>query len=417
MSKFWIVALEVYRKYVKSVSFALMSLAPLFMIGGVWLTAEIAVKTAVGSTDEVAVVTEDETLFTAFQTAQSDGLRCFLAPSPSAASRLLKEKDIRAYVTLEQKNCVLYGRIYMNTAWTVMNMEPLRETLNSIQRELTGRSLNLTPADIALLNAPAEFESIHLDFSDDDFGKETPDYSAARGIVVMLLIAIVFMLITVYVAIISLEIASEKGTRIMEIMLSSVKAETHFYAKLTGIGLVCLTEVGFYILLALGLYPYIKNIEWVNYLLGINFLDIFGGLFIFTLPIVLFNVLLYMILGALSGSLVSRVEEASQASQPVIYIALISYFCSFLFNNEPKYIVVRLISYIPGWSVCTMPARLARNGAALWEVLLSLGLLIITDMLLLLFSARMYKSNVLMYSGRGLIKALKQSIAGLKTEI
>ncbi|MDR0554105.1 MAG: ABC transporter permease [Treponema sp.] len=416
MNKFWIIAFDVYRKYVKSASFLILTLTPVIAVAGFSLAMEV-IRFSAG-VEEIAVASEDESLFTAFQGAvpQSDTRRFFLVSSSSAARNLLKEKDIKAYLFLEKRDAALYGTVYTNTALITINTSDIQETLNALQRELTAGMMRLSPEDAARLNTPARFETVHLDFSSGGTGRETPDYSFYRQMIVSLLVAVIFMGIMMYASIITTEIASEKGTRIMEILLSSAKAETHFYAKLTGIGLVCLTGVFFYAAVCAGIYPYIKNAEWMRAARAVPFSELFGGLFIFTLPITLFSVGIYMILAALSGSLVSRIEEASQAVQPMLWFSMIGYLGSILFNNDPEHIMMRIMSYMPFWSAFAMPARLARNGAALWEALMSLGLLVITGVILLMFSARMYKSNVLMYSGAGLLKSLKLSLAELKTE-
>lgn len=68
-----------------------------------------------------------------------------------------------------------------------------------------------------------------------------------------------FMIILMYAQIISQEVASEKGTRIMEVILSSTSAEKHFYGKIMGIFMVILAQIGVYILTAVMAFQVVKN--------------------------------------------------------------------------------------------------------------------------------------------------------------
>ena len=81
----------------------------------------------------------------------------------------------------------------------------------------------------------------------------------AMGITILL-----FVFISSYSSIIAQEIASEKGTRIMEVILSSTKAQTHFYGKLTGVILVALTQIFIYgVAFVLG-YSQLKNLDFMK---------------------------------------------------------------------------------------------------------------------------------------------------------
>ena len=85
----------------------------------------------------------------------------------------------------------------------------------------------------------------------------------AMGITILL-----FVFISSYSSIIAQEIASEKGTRIMEVILSSTKAQTHFYGKLTGVILVALTQIFIYgVAFVLG-YSQLKNLDFMKSLLS-----------------------------------------------------------------------------------------------------------------------------------------------------
>ena len=146
-------------------------------------------------------------------------------------------------------------------------------------------------------------------------------------------------------------------------------------------------------------------------------LSIFSSTFIFTLGFFIIGILVFAVLAALCGSLVSKPEDTAKAVQPIMYIGLIGYMIGITFGtNDPQNIVVKVTSFIPLISSYIMPVRLATETASTMEAIVSLVILAVFGIILTIFSARLYKSNVLVYSEGGMIQSLKQSISILKNE-
>lgn len=100
-----------------------------------------------------------------------------------------------------------------------------------------------------------------------------------------------------------------------------------------------------------------------------------------------------------------------------MYIGLIGYMIGITFGtNDPQNIVVKVTSFIPLISSYIMPVRLATETASTMEAIVSLVILAVFGIILTIFSAHLYKSNVLVYSEGGIIQSLKQSISILKNE-
>ena len=122
--------------------------------------------------------------------------------------------------------------------------------------------------------------------------------------------------------------------------------------------------------------------------------------------------MIYAVLAALCGSLVSKVEDVSKAILPVTYLSLAGYMIGLsLGMANPDHLVIRVTSFIPFFSSYTMPIRLANNFVSTGEVLLSLMILVLSIVGLIIFSERMYKANVLVYNDNGIFAALKQSVS------
>ena len=133
----------------------------------------------------------------------------------------------------------------------------------------------------------------------------------------------------------------------------------------------------------------------------------------FYIRLFIIGILVFAVLAALCGSLVSKPEDTAKAVQPIMYIGLIGYMIGITFGtNDPQNIVVKVTSFIPLISSYIMPVRRPKrinNGSnCLISDFGSFGII------LTIFSARLYKSNVLVYSEGGMIQSLKQSISILK---
>ena len=131
----------------------------------------------------------------------------------------------------------------------------------------------------------------------------------------------------------------------------------------------------------------------------------------------LVGLFLYAVLSALCGSLVSKPEDTAKAIQPVMYLSMIGYMLGLILGtSDPTNVIIKVTSYIPFLSSYSMPLRLASGTAAMSSAFVSLGILIVFTILLTLFSAQLYKSNVLVYSEGGTLSALKQSISIMQND-
>jgi ABC-2 type transport system permease protein len=117
---------------------------------------------------------------------------------------------------------------------------------------------------------------------------------------------------------------------------------------------------------------------------------------------------LYLFLYASLGSMVSKVEDVSSATAPVVFLFLIGYIVSSFSMSAPNSNLVMIVSLIPFTSVMLMPFRTAIATVPTWQYLLSGGLLLVTTILLAFLSIKIYRQGTLNYGNkRGIIHAIK----------
>lgn len=416
MGKFWIITKDVYLKNVKSISFIIMILVPFVLMGVIYLAGNFAQQNS--ETDKIGVIAEDQQITDYLSQSDMGDFHFEAFSSEDEAKSKLSDEKIDAYMVVTTDNGEVSGELFSENSLGQATQLLIQQQLTGLQSMMRASSLGISPEEVAALSQPAGFSRQKVSF--DANGEMTigEDNSAVQYAVSYVATIILFIIILTYAQIIAQEIASEKGTRIMEVILSSTTAQKHFYGKLTGVLLVAVTQMALYgIIFAVGFNQF-KDMEIVKSVLdGISLDSIFGPFLWYSLLFMFFGILIYAVLAALCGSLVNKAEDTAKAILPVTYLSLGGYMLGLILGaSDPNNIVIRITSYIPFLSSYIMPIRLANETVEISGVLISLVVLVIITFALMFMSANMYKSNVLVYSEGGIWTSLKQSISIMRNE-
>ncbi|CAI3412580.1 ABC transporter permease [Enterococcus cecorum] len=418
MSKFWIIALNVYKKQVRSAAFLIMVLAPL-VIGALYYGMGKFMSDA-SSIDKIGVY--DQQMVLANALSQSKEFEFIAMKSEKSGEKQLAEDKIDAFLILDTSKEVLEAKLLAKDSVETSTQLKLRMMLSQIQRQVSAQKLGLSAQQLAQLDQQVPLTVNKVTANDQgQLTKKQEDGAAVQMIIGFACTIILFLFIANYANIIAQEIATEKGSRIMEIILSSTKASTHYYGKIMGVILVGLTQMAVYIPVFLfGLYQFKDNEQLVPFLASVDF----GAHFSWTLFLnivlvalfVLTGIVQYAVLSAVAGSLVNRAEETSKAIMPVMYLAMIGYFGGLVFSfTNTQSPILTITSYIPYWSSFAMPLRIVNEVVSYPGAFISLALNIVISTVVMVLSAKMYKANVLVYNDRGILAAFKQSIKLMKT--
>ncbi|MFQ9321065.1 MAG: ABC transporter permease [Enterococcus durans] len=416
MSKFWIITKDVYLKNIKSISFLIMILVPFIMMGVIYVAGNFAQQNS--EVNKIGILSDDPQLTQQLGQVKTDDFEFKAIDSTKKAQKELADEKIDAYMTVSVANEEVKGKLYSENSLGQSTQLLIQQQLTGVQSMLRASTLGVSPEEVASLSQPASFSRQKVSFNDQ--GKMTvgEDNSAVQYVVSYVATIILFIIILTYAQIIAQEIASEKGTRIMEVILSSTTAQKHFYGKLTGVLLVAVTQMALYgVIFGVGFNQF-KNMDIVKSALdGISLDSIFGPFLWYSLLFMFFGILIFAVLAALCGSLVNKAEDTAKAILPVTYLSLGGYMLGLILGaSDPNNIVIRITSYIPFLSSYIMPVRLANETVDVSGAMVSLVILIVVTFVLMFLSANMYKSNVLVYSEGGLWSSLKQSISIMRNE-
>ena len=187
-------------------------------------------------------------------------------------------------------------------------------------------------------------------------------------------------------------VVEEKQSRVVEVVLSTIEARDLLVGKVLGIGLLGLLQL--IVMVGVGLTA-----------------GVLGGRF--TLPpttgSALVLLLVWFILGyalystalGVLGALASRMEEASNASSPVSFVAMGAYFFSLIVAiNDPGGTAARVATFIPPVSPMVVPLRAALGAIEPWEMIASALVTIAAIWLLFIVGGRVYSGAVLQTGGR-----------------
>lgn len=415
MSKMGIIIKDVYKKNVKSTAFLIMILAP-FLLMGIFYLSQYFFGDA-NDINKIGIISDQPAIAEQLAETKNDDYKFKVITSDKKAQAQLEDKKIDAYLDLKMGSDQVSGKLYSKKSLGTSTEMQLQQILSSMQANIRASQLNLTTAQVQKVMEPAKFESTKVIFENGKMKNDGGD-SGTQFILSFLTTIIMFVFIVSYSSIIAQEIASEKGTRIMEVLLSSMKAKTHYYGKLLGVLLVALTQLLIYgVAIVLG-YRQFKDMDMVKDLLSnVSIKALLGSGAFVIITFMLVGLFLYAVLSALCGSLVSKPEDTAKAIQPVTYLSMIGYMLSLILGtSDPTNVIIKVTSYIPFLSSYSMPLRLASGTVALSSAFVSLAILVLFTIFLTLFSAQLYKSNVLVYSEGGTWSALKQSISIMQND-
>jgi ABC-2 type transport system permease protein len=187
-------------------------------------------------------------------------------------------------------------------------------------------------------------------------------------------------------------VVEEKQSRVVEVVLSTVRPRDLLMGKVFGIGILGLVQL--LILLVTGLVA-------VTFFSDITLPEAtFGAIAQLLLWFVL-GYILYSTLFGVLGALASRMEEASNVTTPVSFLAMGAYFLSiFVVLNDPEGVVARVASLVPPAAPMVVPMRAALGAIEWWEIVLSVVVTVLFIYGLFVIGARVYTGAVLQTGGR-----------------
>lgn len=412
MREFWIVFKQAFTSKAKSKSFIITTV---LMIAAIFLLANIS-----KIIDTVQDVTGSGDSQNALQVIDSSGeivdrLQLQLADDISIEATDESEKNLEDKVSSGEIDSFLSLSVdeegIIHAKYTTMSMMdfsfPMRiqDALQSIQTEMKAEELSLSSAQVQTLFSPIQFDQKNVSPS----AKSEEELNQAR-VLVYVLMFVIYMAVIMYASMIAMDVANEKSSRVMEILISSISPVKHMFAKVLGIGSLGILQIIIY-----GVTGYIALKTSATEVPG-GFSDFFSmkdvsiSTLVYAAVFFVLGYFLYATLAALLGSLVSRAEDVQQMIMPMTMLIVVAFIISATGLGNPELGYVTYASYFPFFAPLVMFLRVGMLDLPMWEPLLSIAIMLLTIFVLGWFGARVYRGGVLMYGPSRSLKDIKKAI-------
>jgi ABC-2 type transport system permease protein len=417
MNKFWIILFHTYLNKLKTKSFLVTTLLTVVITLGLTnMNNIIEVFDKGGEKEKVAVLDETGQLYEPLK-EQMSALNKNLSlkefdGTEKEAEKAVEEGEYTGFVQLRYDREQLPEATYKAMSVADSNIfTDLQAGLQQMKTMLAASKISLTPEQLQQLYEPVTFDKVAL----EENAKTEEELNQARGLVYVLLFVIYFAVI-MYASMIAMEVATEKSSRVMEILISSVSPIKQMFAKILGIGLLSLTQLA--VLLSVGYFSIKRNLSSLE---G-GFFDEFGfgNISISTIAYaIIFFILgyfLYATLAAFLGSLVSRIEDVQQMITPMTLLVVAGFMIAMFGLGKPDSPFIVITSYIPFFTPMIMFLRVGMLNVPIWESVLGISILAGTIVILAVFGARVYRGGVLMYGKSNSFKDIKKALQLTKKE-
>ena len=218
---------------------------------------------------------------------------------------------------------------------------------------------------------------------------------------------ILYMAIFLYGVNVMRSVIDEKQTRIIEVLVSSLRPFELMFGKVIGVGAVGLFQMAIWgvsaaLLVSYGsaLFGFLHVAPQQAAQAQVQMPAIGIGLVLLVLAYFLLGYLIYSALFAVVGASVNTEAEAQQAQMPVTMLLVVAIILVMPIINDPNGRMAVVMSIVPFFSPIVMPIRYTASEVPGQELLLSLAVLAVSTVAVVWIAARIYRVGILMYGKR-----------------
>ncbi|MEK3738618.1 MULTISPECIES: ABC transporter permease [Paenibacillus] len=270
----------------------------------------------------------------------------------------------------------------------------------------------LTSEQIAAMSTPVQITTQQLNAGGGSESSQE-DTPAINYIIVYAMLMLFFMSIMMTGNMIAAEITSEKSSRIMEILITSASPLAQMFGKVIGVFLVGILQIGIFVAaIVVNLTLPHNATVLADFDLDLGQLNI--NLLLYGFVLYVLGYFLYALMYAAVGSIVSRTEDLGQAVMPIMMLGFVAFYVPLFSISNADTLVVKIASYVPFTSPLTMLLRIGVGEVAIWQVIVSLLILLVTTFIFGWLAAKIYRTGVLMYGKRPSIKEIRKAMKAYK---
>jgi ABC-2 type transport system permease protein len=272
----------------------------------------------------------------------------------------------------------------------------LAQILQEVVQSERGKRAGIAPAQLAELVKPLNFNPQQTS------GTSKGTSGAASYWLGYALAYILLLVIMVYAVGVMRSVVQEKTSRVMELMVATVKPRSLMTGKILGVGTAGLVQFGVWLIMGA------LTLAYRDQILGLLGTSARGeappalafGEVVIALLFFLVGYFFYAAMYAAVGAMVSSEQDTQQVQMPIMLVLLVGFAFVQTVSGDPRGSSAVIVTMLPFWSALLMPMRYLLGGATVGEVAISLAILVVSTVLIARAAAKIYRVGVLMYGKR-----------------
>ena len=372
----------------------------------------------IDNTDKSYDILEEQLNASGLEIVDSDTKKFDVEKTDKTANEIIEEDKKSIVIELnESETNELKAKIISQSFIEAIDYQLITNALTNTKVSLNILSSDISQEEINKLYEPIEIERKILNESEKSEDENT---NMIMTTVFPVIILPFFMLSIFLVQMIGAEVNDEKTTRGMEIIISNVSPKTHFASKviagnlfvlIQGILLVLFATIGFFVRklvggsnIANGLGTEVSNV--INDILSSSL----GSQLIYIIPLVLILMILtfiaYSLMAGVLASMTTNTEDFQQLQTPIMIISLVGYYLAMMASVFNGALFIKIFAFIPFISAILAPSLLMLGQIGIFQMIISILIMVLTNYLLIKYGMRIYKVGILNYSSKGLWKKM-----------
>ena len=293
--------------------------------------------------------------------------------------------------------------------------------MNNVKSTLALAESNISASELAKISDPIELDREILD---ENKKSEAESTQMIMSTVFPLVILPFFALTIFLVQMVGAEVNDEKTTRGMEIIISNVSPKVHFFSKVIASNLFVLIQGALliaYAAIGIGIRTYSGS----NNILGATSFDIsslldgivssdvtaqLGYVIPLALVLMILTFIGYALLAGILASMTTNTEDFQQLQMPIVILSLVGYYLAMMAGVFDGSLFIKIFAFVPFISAILAPSLLILGQMGIFEFVIAIILMILTNYILIKYGLRIYKVGILNYSSKGLWKKMFKAL-------
>ncbi|RQM99142.1 sodium ABC transporter permease [Staphylococcus warneri] len=406
MNKFWATFGLTYKSKVKSKSFIIfMAIVIILMIA--LSNADKIMDMFKGDGDQIGIVTNSEPIYKAIKQQGNviDEDSSFKKVNKQEAKKQVKNEKLKeAYIIKLKDKQQLSATIISKESVSQEKEQKVNGILTSIQSKLVASQLHLNNNDLKKLQSQSKVDSQVL--SDKKNQQLNEGQKLLNLVLVYAILMLMFFIVFNYATQVAMEIATEKTSRVIEMIITSVSPITHIMAKIAGVIAVALTQIVMIVVVAI-ICIFAFDLKRMLKGFDVSMSHITWQVLIVGLLCMIIGILTYVLLAAILGSLATRIEDINQTLMPLTLFAMIAFYIAIFSMFKPEILLIKITSFIPLLAPFELLVRAQSTELQIWEIIVSILISVVVMLILLWIAVKTYKDSVLTFE-KGLFNTIKK---------